>query len=129
VRIHEAIAIMIKDRKFDRSATSVLNPSISAMDAWELVWRALLKARDESDTGEMAVLSGWFEKRVRQVCVNRINPDLAQDLESTFPHILLGNDCVTVLKKGERPAKEPADPLATEKPKPKPVKPFARKFL
>lgn len=122
---------MTKGRQFVPAASSVLNPSISAIDAWELVWRALLKARDESDSGEMAVLSGWFELRVRQVCVNRFNPQLEDSSGSAFPHIILGDAFVTVLKKGDRPAKEPIDPLqTTEQPKKaKPTKPFARKFL
>jgi len=93
---------------------SAINPGISAIQAWEIVRKALQQMRVEEEkqsTGTILDtkhhLAPWLEKRINQVCTNSINPDLDKLLQK-MPNLM--------------PDPEPEPP-----PRPKP-RPFERKF-
>lgn len=136
--IAQAMQQMEADRK-KLSGLSVLNPDLSALDAWELIWRELIKLRSQYEP--QTKLSEWLAKRVRQVCSNRLDPDLpdlvlppgstkkADPLNiplSTkpvfLPHLILHAPTVVTT---QRPPAEPDVETAPAPPKPKP---FTRKF-
>ncbi len=71
--IHEGLS-QLKQARASLSGQSVLNPEITAVDAWELLWREMVKLYGEHDP--MTRLAPWLEKRVRQICTNRLNPAL-----------------------------------------------------
>lgn len=74
----------------DPLAPSILNPSITQIDAWEIVWRTLVGEQAKLVLGTVPVslkskLSTFMVKRVRQVCLNKLNPDLPD--EATLPPV------------------------------------------
>lgn len=83
--IHEAVSRM-KQNRGDLSGASVLNPEISSQDAWELLWRELVKLYGQHNPTTQ--LSAWLVKRVNQVLMNRINVEL-EDPPRTYPHLVM----------------------------------------
>lgn len=67
---------------------SVLNPALTQLKAWGIVWDALVSGHTSMLIPGQAplwhmepgtatwVLSPWLEKRVKQVCLNRIEPEV-----------------------------------------------------
>lgn len=132
--IAQAMQQMEADRK-KLSGLSVLNPDLSARDAWELIWRELIKLRSQYEP--QTKLSEWLAKRVRQVCSNRLDPDLpdlvmppgSTKKPDPFyyalpkkPLLILHAPTVVTT---QRPPAEPDVETAPAPPKPKP---FTRKF-
>jgi len=129
----------LKESRSKLSGLSVLNPALSAREAWEVVWTALVNLR--SDYPGSTKLSAWLQKRVQQVSTNRFNPLLPDltpppgappmtrkkksepvyvDAPNTSFFLLPGPEVVTSLPPPEAPAQG--------RPVPAKPRPFDRKF-
>lgn len=53
---------------------SVLNPELSALVAWEIVWKKLLDLVNDDPTAYKNTLAPWLQKRILQVCRNSFAP-------------------------------------------------------
>lgn len=136
--IAEAMQKMRAD-KGKLSGLSVLNPEITAHSAWELIWRELVKLC--GDYTPQTKLSNWLEKRVRQVCSNRFDPDLpdltlppmSRKITEPRPkpwHYVLPEKPLLIVKSPAvvTKAQPPPAPDVEGTPAPPKPKPFTRKF-
>lgn len=91
MNLQEGIKMMLAGRpgtaeaKLKPEHISVLNPQLTALQAWDIVWSRLTEMRNDpqAELTAVAMLPPWLVKRIRQVTTNKMNPDL-ENVSSTI---------------------------------------------
>ena len=76
--LDEAIEMMKAGRPKEKNVRSVLNPTLCTIQAWNIVWTALIQTPDDATWKRILDkdIPAWLEKRVRQVCTNQMDPSI-----------------------------------------------------